>query len=266
MELHDGDGMRVPSRFTMRHQIPVTTPSGLESLTVGMHESYHYDKRVLFPDFEFIASRGYENVLSQLRGCRRSFASKRNTIIFRGSSTGYVPKDTTTLELERNDRIRASISAKAWHPLWDVGLTDTVQISPQVARRLAYMNLLRPPMSLCEVNQYKGVLDVDGNTNSWRGFFLKLHMNSIVYKVESHLRQWYYHELTRGINYVPVDLSNLSATSYGDTLVRHEHVIQSNRMLVARKQSALRYDYVEKMVVGWWRSLDARGRHPSFHR
>lgn len=60
---------------------------------------------------------------------------------------------------------------------------------------------------------FKYQIDIDGNTNSWPGLFLKLLSGSPVLKVESEInfRQWYYPRLRAWENYVPVnsDLSDL---------------------------------------------------------
>ena len=53
-------------------------------------------------------------------------------------------------------------------------------------------------------------VDVDGNSNSWAGCFWKLGSNSVVLKVVTELRQWYYPLLVANTHFVPVK-SDLSA-------------------------------------------------------
>lgn len=53
---------------------------------------------------------------------------------------------------------------------------------------------------------YRYQIDVDGNTNSWPGLFLKLLSGSPVLKFESEagFKQWYYPRLKPWENFVPV--------------------------------------------------------------
>lgn len=55
--------------------------------------------------------------------------------------------------------------------------------------------------------EFKYQIDIDGNTNSWPGLFLKLLSGAPVLKVESEVgfRQWYYPRLSAWVNYVPVE-------------------------------------------------------------
>ena len=57
---------------------------------------------------------------------------------------------------------------------------------------------------------FKYLIDIDGNSNSWPGFFLKLASGSCVLKVDSPFgfSQWYYKYLKPWVHYVPIK-SNL---------------------------------------------------------
>lgn len=59
--------------------------------------------------------------------------------------------------------------------------------------------------------QYRGIVDLDGNTNSWRGAYWKLRSNSVVLKQHSPWCQWYYNRLVPYIHYIPLarDLHDL---------------------------------------------------------
>ena len=56
-------------------------------------------------------------------------------------------------------------------------------------------------------------LDIDGNSSSWQGLFMKLLAGGVVLKVTSPhgFRQWYYDRLMPWVNFVPVcsDLSDI---------------------------------------------------------
>jgi hypothetical protein len=64
-------------------------------------------------------------------------------------------------------------------------------------------------------SQYKYVLDIDGNSNSWYGLFTSLLTAACIIKIESEhgFRQWYYDRLIPWTHYVPVrpDLSDLES-------------------------------------------------------
>jgi hypothetical protein len=59
--------------------------------------------------------------------------------------------------------------------------------------------------------QYKYLLDVDGWSNAWDGLVWKLYSGSLVIKVKSVWKQWYYDDLIEYVHYVPVnnDFSDL---------------------------------------------------------
>ena len=52
--------------------------------------------------------------------------------------------------------------------------------------------------------RYRGIVDLDGNTNSWRGAYWKLRSNSVVLKQQSPFCQWYYHRLVPYVHYIPL--------------------------------------------------------------
>jgi len=66
--------------------------------------------------------------------------------------------------------------------------------------------------SITDQIKYKYILDIDGYTNTWDANVWKLYSGSIVLKVKSTWKQWYYDELKEWVHYVPVenDLSNLN--------------------------------------------------------
>ena len=63
----------------------------------------------------------------------------------------------------------------------------------------------RQQLDHCQMQGYQGVLDIDGNTNSWEGLFIKLSLSSIVFKMATPYVQWYYRDLRPGVDYVEVD-------------------------------------------------------------
>lgn len=62
-----------------------------------------------------------------------------------------------------------------------------------------------------EMLKYKYVIDIDGNTSTWDATAWKLNSNSVILKVDSCWKQWFYDSYLPWIHYVPVanDMSDL---------------------------------------------------------
>jgi hypothetical protein len=71
--------------------------------------------------------------------------------------------------------------------------------------------LVKEKQNIEEMMTARGLLDIDGYTNSWAGLFWKLRSNSVVVKVMSNYCEWFYNEMLPGVHYLAVksDLSNL---------------------------------------------------------
>lgn len=243
-DLGDGNGL---SRSTLAglssYRVPIISQSEIYSLSVTMDDPIDLTKTVLFPDFEFIKNEGYKEVLQKFQGCQTSFSCRRDAIFFRGSSTGYVPSNLE--ELDRNTRMHA-VRVTFNRSGWDVRLTNTAQLSGKVKEAVATY-YLGSHTSLCGFMRYKAVLDLDGNSNSWKELFTKLHMGSVVFKVESSYRQWYYHKLIPGKHFHPIhlseevirtlphNLSNYTPTNLQDTPIQE-----------------LSYEWMTHAILRWW--------------
>jgi len=66
--------------------------------------------------------------------------------------------------------------------------------------------------SITEQIKFKYILDIDGYTNTWDANVWKLYSGSLLLKVKSTWKQWYYDELKEWVHYVPIenDFSNLN--------------------------------------------------------
>jgi hypothetical protein len=67
-------------------------------------------------------------------------------------------------------------------------------------------------LTIPEMMQYKYILDIDGWSNTWDATVWKLYSGSVLLKVKSVFKQWYYDDLKEWIHYVPVenDFSDLN--------------------------------------------------------
>ena len=249
-----GDGHATPSELNdlktylglQRYRIPVATPSGVHHETITMDDAPDYTKNVLLPDFDYLESKGHAAAVSKLLRCDTvPFKQKNTTAIFRGSSTGLAPR--TVEAIPQNTRLRASLVSRNVTG-WDIAIVNTVQLGKPIAA--AVEPLIAPRMSYCQMAQHKAVLDIDGNSNSWSGLFMKLHMKSLVIKVKSDYRQWYYHQLRRGRDYIPTDLSH-------DDLRLLPLMVQKTHTLLrdVNKIPLMQYSLVRSRVTKWWNEL-----------
>ena len=52
---------------------------------------------------------------------------------------------------------------------------------------------------------YRYMVDIDGNSNAWSGYFLKLLTGSPTIKLKSKFRQWYYDRLEPNVHFFAID-------------------------------------------------------------
>ena len=165
----------------------------------------------LVPDVQFIRDEGYRDIRAGMEKTRRPWADRIGQVIWRGSASG--PFRNTNWE--RRPRIVMVRTVKD-HPLFDVGLsgvTDQQASTPTMRQELIDDGSIKGFVSPDNFPHYKYQIDIDGNTNSWAGLFVKLLTGSPVLKVASSAgyRQWYYDRLVPWQNFVPIaaDCSDL---------------------------------------------------------
>ncbi len=164
----------------------------------------------LIPDNYFISSCGYSDLRGRLLSGARSWEERLPIVFWRGATTGR--PGASWRELQRVRLCEVARSEK-WNVVSDFGLSKIVQIdNPEERTELMASGLLKDAVPASEFTKYKYQVDIDGNTNSWPGLYLKLLTGSPVLKVGSpaNFRQWYYPRLIPWAHYVPVraDLSD----------------------------------------------------------
>lgn len=157
----------------------------------------------LLPDPVFIATGGYA-AARETYGLAKPWSQREEKAYWRGTDTGaFRYKD-----FKDAPRVSLAKLSNQFPSLLDARITQ-VEIRPGwEAKREFYEenNLLAQPDPQDRILEFKYQIDVDGNTNSWPGFFLKLLSGSPVLKLESELGyiQWYYADLVAWQHYVPV--------------------------------------------------------------
>ncbi len=168
----------------------------------------------LIPDPGYLESERYADLSHFFRANNIPWDDRKRIAFWRGATTGigrrhvpigYFPDPATSWR--GAPRIRLCEIARENSDLIDAGITTIIQIvDPTAEDWLRSHDLLRPHVPAHSFQQYRYQIDVDGNSNSWPGLFVKLLTGSPVLKVASRrgFRQWYYDRLRPWVNYIPV--------------------------------------------------------------
>lgn len=152
----------------------------------------------------FVGSGGYQDARNTYNNAP-PWRTRRDMAYWRGTDTGAfryrdlreAPRvKLAELSITRPDLIDAKITQVELRPGWEYK-KDYYLKNHLIGENEPQDRLL----------EFKYQIDIDGNTNSWPGLFLKLLSGSPVLKVESELgfQQWYYPKLRAWENYVPVE-------------------------------------------------------------
>jgi hypothetical protein len=157
-------------------------------LAFGRHKNDPYT--MLIPDFDFIRTNGYTQLLQEINEKDTlKWFQKINKIFWRGGlhGVGYEAYDNVT-----RPRCQRKMLCDLNESYLDASLS-------YITSKETFL-------------QYKYLIDVDGEVNSWSALWWKLYSNTVLFKVDSHYEQWYYKNLKEWIHYIPVkaDLSDLS--------------------------------------------------------
>ena len=165
----------------------------------------------LIPDVYFFNTFGYRKTKKVEFP---SWEARKTSVIWRGSTTGF--PQLTEENVAQLPRVRLALMGLADPDLLDFGITSICQardgdISLKIDDMLDNMGIKRNFVAPYSMGNYKFIIDIDGNSNSW-GFFEKLIFGSCILKVDSPFEQWFYKDIEPWTHFIPVnaDLSNLS--------------------------------------------------------
>jgi hypothetical protein len=171
------------------------------------------DDAILVPDPLFVNSDGY--VEFRRTALSLPWARRRDTVLWRGTSTGAGQVTTETMAADDRrlrPRVRMCLMLRAV-PGTDVKIRKTEFVSAVDRQRLVSHGVVGGKIRQSDWGCYKLAIDIDGHSNAWSNFFVRLLLGCCVIKVESEtgFRQWYYDRLTPWRHYVPVnaDMSDL---------------------------------------------------------
>lgn len=146
------------------------------------------------PDRYYIEREGNKNVLNEIDSNRIDFNNKKSQLTWRGTlELGY---KTNFFNPENKNDLNQRMYFKY---LYDNQLLKNVEYGDN-------------HLSIPEMIQYKYILDIDGWSNTWDATIWKLYSGSVLLKVRSVFKQWYYDDLKEWEHYVPIenDLSDLN--------------------------------------------------------
>ncbi len=162
------------------------------------------------PDPYFISRDAYSVEQAAFRAAPSAWSQRSSLVFWRGATTGERRSDWRSLpRIKLCELAKLDLSGR-----FDCGVNEVVQaITPSETQEIDAAGLMRSFVPSTAFNTYKYHIDIDGNTNSWPGLFIKLLSGGAVLKVRSahDYAQWYYSSLKPWIHYIPVesDLSDL---------------------------------------------------------
>jgi len=153
----------------------------------------------------------------------RPYSDRIEKAYWRGALTGQVKIDKECNGNDYVDKLYSHLQRIALcryssqePELLDFKITSATQwlYNELIEERLTSCGFYSRPDPFEKNFEFKYLIDIDGNSNSWPGFFMKLASGSCVFKVASpdNFYQWYYKHLTPWKHYVPVmaDMSDLT--------------------------------------------------------
>ena len=167
---------------------------------------------LLVPDSEFYNSNAYAHVHAYKIG-QRPWSERDQAFVWRGSTTGTEDHSFGS-GIERLQRVRFCLMSREI-PDTDCKISKITEPLDQHRDQLELSALEICGESVAERSwaDRKFAFDIDGNTNAWSNFFVRMLLGCCVLKVDSPFgfRQWYYERLTPWTHFVPIksDLSDL---------------------------------------------------------
>jgi hypothetical protein len=160
----------------------------------------------LVPDPFFLEDFGYQSLRKKLAD-QIPWKDRKSVIFWRGASSGIgVFAETDRVYYLRNlARLPLGVPVDAAFSRITPDVAST--LGPEEEAKLREGRFVADPVPKTDFLNYKYLLDIDGNSNSWGGLYSNLLTGSLVVKCQSRkgFRQWYYPRLKSGENCVLLD-------------------------------------------------------------
>ena len=195
---------RCPTEIT---SILVNMSDGNEPSRAQFSMSTNLPGVVPLPDASFFKSRGFRDMRAIADTRDVEWSRRSDTLRWRGWTNGGGKTDYSRPDAMWDEtvhpRIRMALILKG------VAGTDAAFLGtgyPGLRARLQKDGLLRDGILETDWIGDKYALDIDGHTNTWTNFLIRLHLGCCVLKVDSQFgyRQWYYDRIRPWEHFVPV--------------------------------------------------------------
>jgi hypothetical protein len=181
-----------------------------ETDTAMLCPSGHLPNHLLVPDGIFLSSNAYSHLKERSLGVSIAWDERLPLAYWRGALTGAA---RSVEEIKELPRVRLCRLSRRHPELLDARITNIFQYGNLADRFLPGFEqegLVGPHEDQMANFRYRYMIDIDGNSNAWSGFFLKLLSGSPTIKLMSPYRQWFYDRLEPGVHYIPIhDLEEL---------------------------------------------------------
>lgn len=195
-------------------EMSVTLSDGDQPQLARFSPSTNQPHVVPIPDPYFLERRGHEWARQVAASEALPWSQRSDAIVWRGASSGlgtFDPVLGRASPVRATQRLLLCLAARDI-PGVDVGLA-TYSRGELTEDALRDYGIVKGPIAENSWTTRKFAIDVDGQTNSWANFLVRLHFGCCVLKITSKegYRQWYYDRLRPFEHYVPVkaDLSDL---------------------------------------------------------
>ena len=168
------------------------------------------DSLIPLPDPYFFRNHGFADMRAVALASQTPWSQRADTLRWRGATTGSgriqfgpaAATDNTVLP-----RLRCAMIARG-NPHMDILFAGE---DIDILRHYGYAG---DPIPEADWVNDKFALDIDGHTNTWSNFIIRMHLGCCVLKVDSQhgYRQWYYDRIRPWEHFIPVksDMSDLA--------------------------------------------------------
>ena len=208
--------------------------------TYGKHFSDH--ESLLMPDPSFLKTFGYKIDRDKINSWDNAVNKKLKTIFWRGAASGIGIEGPDWSSTPRG-RITLLSNKISNLDILDAKITRYKHLSDEQKEVLKQAEVIGEECEFKDFLNYLYLIDADGYSCAWQSLFLKLLSKSLVLKIHSNYRQWYFDKLIPWVHYVPIreDLCDLLDTY--DWLIHNDSEV---RAIIANANSLLEEITYEK--------------------
>lgn len=165
----------------------------------------------LLPDAYFFDHRGFHDAFALASAASQSWQSRAERIRWRGGLNGRGETDTGRFALDKLVQRLCLVLLGRTLPDVDIKFVRLIEDKRGNSIDPALFGERMPEPSWVD-DRY--AIDIDGWTNTWSNFLVRMHYGCCVLKIDSKFgyRQWYYDRIRPWEHYVPVkaDMSDLA--------------------------------------------------------